>query len=65
MAIEMRKTCVLLEKAISVGQLILDKSKEPMYSFWYEYLKPKYKDKINLNINYIWIIKYKLLHIIL
>ena len=48
MAIEMRKTCVLLEKAISVGQLILDKSKEPMYSFWYEYLKPKYKDKINL-----------------
>ena len=49
MAIEMRKTCVLLEKAISVGQLILDKSKEPMYSFWYEYLKPKYKDKINLS----------------
>ena len=65
MAIERRKTRVLMEKPIVVGQAILDKTKELMYSFWYEYLKPKYKDKINLNINYIWIIKYKLLHIIL
>ena len=65
MAIEMRKTPVLMEKPIVVGQAIIDKRKELMYSFWYEYLKPKYKDKINLNINYIWIIKYKLLHIIL
>ena len=48
MAIEMRRTNVLMDKPIMVGQAILDKSKELMYSFWYEYLKPKYKDKINL-----------------
>ena len=48
MAIEMRKTRVLMDKPILVGQAILDKSKELMYEFWYEYLKPKYKDKLKL-----------------
>ena len=48
MALEMRKTRILMDKPILVGQAILDKSKELMYEFWYEYLKPKYKDKINL-----------------
>ena len=48
MAIEMRKTRVLMDKPIIVGQAILDKSKELMYEFWYEYLKPKYKDKVKL-----------------
>ena len=48
MAIEMRKTCVLMDKPILLGQTILDKSKELMYEFWYEYLKPKYKDKLRL-----------------
>ena len=48
MALEMRKTRILMDKLILVGQAILDKSKELMYEFWYEYLKPKYKDKINL-----------------
>ena len=48
MAIEMTKTCALMNKAILVDQAILDKSKELMYEFWYEYLKPKYKDKTNL-----------------
>ena len=42
MAIEMRKTRVLMDKPILAGQAILDKSKELMYDFWYEYLKPKY-----------------------
>ena len=46
-AIEMRRTNVLMDKPIMVGQAILDKSKELMCIFWYEYLKPKYKDKIN------------------
>ena len=46
MAIEMRKTDVLMDKPILVGQGILDKSKELMYEFWYEYLKPKYKYKL-------------------
>ena len=48
MAIETRRTNVLMDKPILVGQAILDKSKELMYNFCYEYLKPKYKDKINL-----------------
>ena len=41
MATEMRKTHALMDKPILVGQPILDKSKELMYEFWYEYLKPK------------------------
>ena len=35
MAIEMRKTSVLMDKPILLGQMILDKSKELMYEFWY------------------------------
>ena len=42
MAIEMRKTEVLMDKPIVVGQAILDISKTLMYEFWYDYLKPKY-----------------------
>ena len=37
MAIEMRRTNVLMDKPIMVGQAILDKSKELVYSFRYEY----------------------------
>ena len=48
MAIEIRKTLVLMDKPILVGQTILDKSKELMYQFCYEYLKPKYKVKVKL-----------------
>ena len=48
MAIEMRKTRVLMDKPILVGQAILDKSKEFMYQFYYEFLKPKYKEKVKL-----------------
>ena len=48
MAIEMRKTRIYMDKPILVGQAILDKSKELMYQFYYDYLKPKFKDKVNL-----------------
>ena len=48
MAVEMRKTRVLMDKPILVGQTILDKSKERMYQFYYEYLKPKYNEKVKL-----------------
>ena len=48
MAIEMRKTSVIIDKPIIVGQAILDKSKELMYEFYYDYLKPKYNDKVKL-----------------
>ena len=41
MAIDMRKTHVLMDKPILVGQAILDKSKELMNEFYYEYLQPK------------------------
>ena len=48
MAIEMRKTEVLMDKPIAVGQAILDISKVLMYEFYYDYLKPKYQDKVKL-----------------
>ena len=48
MAIEKRKTCIYMDKPILVGQATLDKSKEFMYQFYYDYLKPKFKDKVNL-----------------
>ena len=48
MATEMRKTEVLMDKPIAVGQAILDISKTVMYQFWYDYLKPKYQDKVKL-----------------
>ena len=44
----MRKTEVLMDKPIAVGQAILDISKTLMYEFWYDYLKPKYQDNIKL-----------------
>ena len=37
-----------MDKRILVEQAVLDKSKELIYEFWYEYLKPKYKEKIKL-----------------
>ena len=48
MAVEMKKTEVLMNKPIAVGQAILDISKTLMYEFWYDYLKPKYQDNIKL-----------------
>ena len=48
MAVEMRKTRVLMDKPILVGQAILTKSKELMYEFFYGYFKPKYQNKIKL-----------------
>ena len=48
MAIEMRKTEVLMDKPVCLGQAILDISKTLMYEFYYDYLKPKYEDKVKL-----------------
>ena len=44
----MRKTHIVMNKPIIVGQTILDKSKELMYKFYYDYLRPKFKDKMQL-----------------
>ena len=48
MAIEMRKTEVLLNKPVCLGQAILDISKTLMYEFYFDYLKSKYGDKVKL-----------------
>ena len=37
-----------MDKPILVGQTILDKSKELIYLFYYDELKPKFKDKVKL-----------------
>ena len=53
MATEMRKTYVVMDKPILVGQAILNKSKVLMYKFYYDYFKTKYNDEVKLF--YTWI----------
>ena len=43
-----RKQKVKVNKSIHLGMSILDISKMLMYEFWYDYLKPKYGDKVKL-----------------
>lgn len=47
-AVEMRKTHILMNKPIIVGMSVLDISKVTMYSFLYDFLKPKYGDKVEV-----------------
>ena len=44
----MKKTKVKMNKPVYLGMSILDISKMPMYEFWFEYIKPKYKEKAKL-----------------
>ena len=46
--IEMKKTKVKMNKPICLGLSILEISKTLMYEFWYDYMKPKYNDKVKL-----------------
>ena len=46
--IEMRRTKVKMNKPIYLGLSILEISKLLMYEFWYDYMKPKYGDKVKL-----------------
>ena len=39
---------VNMKKPIYLGQAILDISKTLMHEFWYDYIKPKYEDKVRL-----------------
>ena len=44
----MKKTKVKMNKPIYLGLSILEISKTLMYKFWYDYMKPKYNDKVKL-----------------
>ena len=44
----MNKTKVKMNKPIYLGLSILDISKILMYEFWYDYMKPKYGNKVKL-----------------
>ena len=48
LGIEMKKIKVTLNKLLYLGMTILDISKTLMYEFWYDYIKPKYKEKARL-----------------
>ena len=45
---EMKETSVKMNKPTYLGQAILDISKTLTYEFWYDYVKPKYGDKVKL-----------------
>ena len=48
LAMEMKKTKVKKNKPVYLGMSIVDISKRLMYEFWYDSIKPKYKDKARL-----------------
>lgn len=47
-AIEMNRTNILMNKPVIIGMAILDVSKWLMYDFFYNYLKPRYVDNVEL-----------------
>ena len=47
-AIEMRRSHIMMDKQLYLGQAILDISKTLMYEFYYDYLKVKYAEKVKL-----------------
>ena len=47
LAIEIKKTEILINKPGCLGLSILELSKILMYEFWYDYVKPKYGEKQN------------------
>ena len=48
LVIEMKKTKVKMNKPVYLGMSVLDISRTLMYEFWYDYIKPKYKEKAKL-----------------
>ena len=47
-SVRMRPSSVCLNKPIQHGVSVLDRAKVPMYSWHYQYMKPKYGDNIRL-----------------
>ena len=48
LAIETKKTQILVNKLVYLGLSILELSKILMYKFWYQCVKPKYDEKSKL-----------------
>ena len=48
LAIEVKTVKVKMNKPVYLGLPILEISKTLMYEFWYDYIKPKYKDNAKL-----------------
>ena len=48
LAIEMKKTEILMNKPIQLGLSILELSKVLMHEIWYDFVKPKYGEKVKL-----------------
>ena len=48
LAIEMKKTKVKKNKPVYHGMALLDNSKKRLYGFWYDYIKPRYRDIVKL-----------------
>ena len=48
LAIEIRKTQIIVNKPVYLVLSILDLSKTVMYEFWYDYVKPKYGENAKL-----------------
>ena len=44
--IEMKKAKIKMSKPIYLGLSILEISKTLMHEFWYDYMKPKYGNKV-------------------
>ena len=48
LAMEMKNTEIHMNKPVHVGLSILELGKTLMYKFWYDYVKPKWDEKIEL-----------------
>ena len=48
LAIEMKITRTLINNPVYLGLSILEMSNSVMYEFWYDYLKPEYREKAKL-----------------
>ena len=48
LAMEIKRTQILMNKPVYLYLSVLEISKIVMYEFWYDYIKPKYGEKVKL-----------------